>query len=250
MDDMERYGDYNEIDEAPGGKHPVLLVLKILIFTLIFLIIGFLIFRIALFNYYPKSMSRLYFNDTLTDFYNEKDGEIGAVTQALRFNYDDSEDGNFFADHLIVIREAGQLQISVRYNKALIDSIEEEYGITVDDPSTLFSFTLARDPRNDPETDGKEGEQNGGEKAEVISEPVGVLTVNETDSLLFYTYHKLVFDGIDFGSESEPEVEWLRVEINLNGVETDGPFMILIYENNPSYDDFVDYKPSKSEVPS
>ena len=32
MEDIERYGDYNEIDEAPGGdKNHVALILKILI---------------------------------------------------------------------------------------------------------------------------------------------------------------------------------------------------------------------------
>ena len=242
MDDMERYGDYNEIDEAPT-KSPVMLVLKILIGAVCFLVIGFLIFRIAFFNYYPDRMSDLYFNDTLTAFYDEREGDIGAVTQKLRFSYDDAEEGNFFADNLIVIREAGQLQISVRYNKALIKSIEEEYGITVTDPEALFSFTLARDPRENPD------ESDSDASVEVIAEKVGELTVNESQDLLFYTYHKLVFDGIDFGSDSEPEIEWLRVEININGVETDGPYMILVYENNSAYSEFTDYKPSGKEVP-
>ena len=43
MEDIERYGDYNEIDEAPGGdKNHVVTLLKILIISLCVLVIGVL----------------------------------------------------------------------------------------------------------------------------------------------------------------------------------------------------------------
>ena len=80
MDDMERYGDYNEIDEPPR-KSPVLLTLKIIAFVLIFSVVGILAVRLIMFNYYPENMKTLYFNDALTAFYNERDGDIGAKTQ-------------------------------------------------------------------------------------------------------------------------------------------------------------------------
>ena len=41
-------------------------------------------------------MKKIYFNNTLTSFYNERGGEIGALTQGLRAPYDDEKKGNFF----------------------------------------------------------------------------------------------------------------------------------------------------------
>ena len=235
MDDMERYGDYNEIDEPPRGKSAASLVIKIAIAILCIFVVGFMAFRIFLFNYYPPAMKNIYFNDTLTAFYDETDGNIGAQTQEIRFPYDHQDKGRFFSDHLIVIREAGQLQITLRYNQSLISSLEEEYGVKLEGDD-IFTFVLARDPR-DNETDGAE------------SEVVGTLTVNETESVMLYTYHKLVFDGIDFGSETEPEVEWLRVEVYINGITLKDPINLLVYENNDAYSIFKDYTLSDKERP-
>jgi hypothetical protein len=234
MDDMERYGDYNEIDEPPRGKSAASRIIKIAIALLCIFVVGFMAFRIFLFNYYPPEMKNIYFNDTLTAFYNEKGGDIGAKTQEIRFPYDHEDKGRFFSDYLIVVREAGQLQITLRYNKALIEDLEKEYGVELSGED-IFEFRLARDPRVNTE-------------GEVISEPVGTLSVCESDEFLMYRYYKLVFDGVDFGSESEPEVEWLRVEVLIRGVEMEEPFMLLVYENHGDYSQFSDYKLSDGEV--
>ena len=67
MDDMERYGDYNEIDEPPK-KSGVLTAIKLIAAIICISVIGLLAFRIFTFNYYPASMKKLYFNETLTAF--------------------------------------------------------------------------------------------------------------------------------------------------------------------------------------
>ena len=235
MDDMERYGDYNEIDEPPRGKSAASRIIKIAIALLCIFVVGFMAFRIFLFNYYPPEMKNIYFNDTLTAFYNERGGDIGAQTQEIRFPYDHEDKGRFFSDHLIVIREAGQLQITLRYNRSLIDNLESEYGVELEGDD-IFTFVLARD-----------GRDNANE--EIKSEQVGTLTVNETESVMLYTYHKLVFDGIDFGSDSEPTVEWLRVEVYVKGIELKEPIQLLIYENNDVHYVFKDYTLSDKEKP-
>ena len=245
MDDMERYGDYNEIDEPPRGRSTVGTVLKVAIAALCLLVVGLMAFRIVLFNYYPTEMKNLYFNDTLTDYYNLTEGNIGAKTQEIRFPYDHADRGRFFSDHLIVIDEIGQLQITLRYNKSLITDLENEYGVDLDENGEIFTFVLARDPRENPSEDELEKD----EVQNVIAETVGTLTVNKTASFALYNYHKLVFDGIDFGSESEPAVEWLRVEVYVNGIELDEPIMLLVYENNSAFSEFIDYTPSKKETP-
>lgn len=234
MDDMERYSDYNEYeDDEPKKKSRVGLVFKILIGVVCLSVAGILAFRIIIFNHYPDSMKNLYFNDRLTAFYNEKDGEIGALTQNLRAEYDDPDDGNFFADHLIVIPEISQLQIALRYNVSLMDTIKEDYGIELTgDNKEFFDFKLSVIPLS--QDDG-------------TAIATGTLSAVETDKLLMYRYYKLVFDDVDFTIPEEEEV-WIRLEISIRGVEMEKPYMILIYEDTKD-SDFEEYSLSSKEKP-
>ena len=60
MDDLERYGDYNEYeDDIPKKKGKVMLVLKILIAVVCVSVIGLFAFRMIMFNYYPDSMKNI-----------------------------------------------------------------------------------------------------------------------------------------------------------------------------------------------
>ena len=234
--DLERYGDYNDYEfDEPSKKGKVGLILKILIFVVCFSVVGVLLFRVFLFNHYPDKIENLYFNDTLTEYYNETDGNIGAKTQELRFPYDDSSKGRFFGDHLVVIDAIGQLQVSLRYNDSLKDTVKEELKIDIDPSDTsLFTFRLVRNPLT---------EEEGAEPLEI-----GTLSYSEYDSFMMYNYYKLVFDGIDFSGNGS-EIKWLRLEILVNGVEMKEPYMILIYENNEAFSAFEDYKPSAKEKP-
>lgn len=238
MDDMERYGDYNDIDE-PKGKSPVGLIIKIIAALLCVTVIGTLAFRIISFNYYPESMKRLYFDETLTEHYRATDGNIGALSQKLRFEYDDEAEGYFFCSNVIVVREAGQLQLSLRYNVSLADAIREKYSLAELPENLLdcFSFKLRRS-----------GEGQLGETGVPLSATV---TPVACESFLMYRYVKLVINGIDFGEESsEEKINWIRLEVYIDGAP-DGELFSgnLIYENNDQYSKFSDYALSDTEVP-
>lgn len=234
MEDMERYSDYNEYeDDEPKKKSRVGLVFKILIGVVCLSVVGILAFRIIIFNHYPESMKNLYFNDRLTAFYNEKGGEIGALTQSLRAEYDDPDDGNFFADHLIVIPEINQLQIALRYNVSLMDTVKEDYGIELTgDNKKFFDFTLSVIPLS---------------KKDGTAIATGTLSALETDKLLMYRYYKLVFDDVDFDFKDEEGI-WIRLEISIRGVEMEEPYMILIYEDTKD-SKFEEYSLSSKEKP-
>ena len=233
MEDIERYGDYDEIDEEPsGGENPILAILKAIIIALCCLVVGLILFRVILFNYYPNEIKNVYFDDKLTEYYNLKDGVINAKTQALRAPYDDPDFASFFADNLIVIEDVGQLQISVRYNSSVFDTIENEYGVRLDqDSNDLFTFEIER--------------VSFEESAE--AEKIGTLSYSQSDSLLMYTYYKLVFSDVTFLDSETPD--WIRLKITLNGVEEAEPYYILIYENTAEYSLFEDYKLSGKERP-
>jgi len=237
MDDLERYGDYNDSeDDAPRSRNPVVLILKILIGVVCFAVVFLLGFRIVLFNSYPDSIENIYFNSTLKEYYNETDGNINAETQSLRAPYDHADEGNFFSDNLIVVKGADHLQISVRYNLSLEDTLFENYGVRVDLADTSkISFSLSRNPR---------GESKSPEK-------IGVLDKVIYESSMMYGYYKLVFDNVDFGlDDGEDIVNWIRVEIEIEGVEREEPFMIAIYEYNENFSKFEPYELGKDEVPN
>ena len=218
--DLERYADYNDYEEdGPKSKSPIVLILKILIAVVCIAVVGMLGFRVFLFNAYPDKIENIYFNQKLTDYYNETGGNIGATTQSLSTPYDDNNKGRFFCDNLILIKGIGQLQVSLRYNDSLAKTLKEEFSEDIDVKADyVFSFRLVRNPVSDEEgTDG------------VV---IGSLSDSFTDSMLMYNYYKLVFDGIDFADGTDAEIKWIRLEVLVNGVEMEKPYMILIYENN------------------
>lgn len=233
MSDYERYGDYNDIEEdLPKSKNPIIIALKIMIFVICVGVIGIIAFRMIAFNSYPASVRDVYFNEKLTGYYNEKDGDIEIKTQKLRAPYDDEDEGNFFCKHLYVIDDIDQLQITVRYNTSTVEKIANELGIDLDgNSSDLFSYRLY----------ASYGEDTG--------RVVGELTAEEFDKKLMYRYKKLVFDNVDFSLDSIGSPYWIRLEIVVKGQDGDKVYMVPIFENNDKYSTFKDYKLSGKEKP-
>lgn len=246
MEDMERYGDYNEIDTPPGGGKK-LLALKIFAALVCFSVIGVLIFRIAIANYYPRFAKTIYFDAALTEYYNATGGKIDARTQNLQSEYDDPEEGNIFCDHLIIVKGIGQLQIAVKFNKSVEEAIEKKLGASANVLSDgAFTFRLVRD--------------NPDEKAaDTFSEKcvLGTLTVRKFDTGMQYGYYKLVFNGVDFDGADffgGRAASWIRLETFIDdgsGKCKDGKKFThnLIYQNDSVYNKFDEYKLSKKEVP-
>lgn len=247
MSDFERYGDYNEVDEAPGTSN-VGRILKILIITLCFAVVAFIGFRLIIFNYYPDSVSGIYYTDTLLEHYNATDGSIGALTQDLlnsrNYGYDDANEGNFFCKNLILIPDINQLQVTLRYNTSLMKTLEAKYGITGLDPDgDIFDYTLVAMRKGDEaDSDAPDAEQGTPMDARLVA--------RETDSLLMYRYVKLVFDGVDLGTEgADDSVDWIRLEVRVKGDETAQPFMILIYYSSDKFP-LLPYELSDKEIPN
>ncbi len=249
--DMERYGDYNDTDDAyeydeEGVKRTkwLSLIIKIVIFSLTAIIVAFLGFRIWLFNYYPESVSDFAFTDSLIAYVNGG-GIIDAKTQDIRFPYDDPDLGNFFAENLIIVEDAGNLQITLRYNASAIKDIEERYGISGLDASDsdLFSFRLYRNNEKVPE-----GQEQNPDYQFTDNDIVGEVEYVKDDGLLMYHYKKIVFKDVDFGSIQDKDgPKWLALAIYVRGATDDSPYSkILIYENNADYSVFTSYPVSSA----
>ena len=280
MSDFERYSDYNDYeDDEPRGKSRIGLVLKLLVGVVIISVVGLIAFRIIIFNSYPDSVENIYFNDKLTAYYNEKGGEIGALTQNMRAEYDNPDEGNFFAGNLIVIPGIDQLQMSLRYNTSLMAEIEKRYT-EVDcldcgaslccDVSMLKNISdagKAPDYSGCPECGAPLTEERSAlvldpddpanfefslsilplSKDDGTAYPTGELTVCEFDESMMYRYYKLVFDNVDLTLEGEHEI-WIRLEIRIKGVEMTEPYMILVYEDTKT-SEFEEYAISSKERP-
>lgn len=230
MSDYERYGDYDDIEEdSPKSKNPVVIILKVLVAVVCIGVVGLIAFRLIAFNSYPANVKNIYFNDKLTAYYESVDGNIGAKTQKLRAPYDDPDLGNFFCDHLIVIEDADQLQITVRYNKGNVGRISEGLGVELDiDDPEIFKYRLV-------DNYGRVYSDIGG---------------TQFASRLMYRYNKLVFDNVDLTPEEGNAPEWIRLEIFVRGTSEDEPYsMVPIYENNADFSDFSDYELSEKEKP-
>ncbi len=221
MSDLERYGDYNEVDEEPSsGKNPILLIIKILITLVCILVVGVIVFRIVIFNYYPADSLEFIRTEALGE------GELAALTQHNDNNYDDPNEGNFFFAGLVIIPTKDHLQLTVRYNTSLITKINEEYGTELSpdaDPREIFEFTLVR--TEDGYTDPEDG---SGGVVPVVK--VGELSDSRVTDNFMYRFVRLAFDGVDFRlDEGETPVGWFRLDITVRGLEIEKPYMLPVY---------------------
>ena len=245
MEDMERYGDYNEVDDEPAeGKARIFgIVIKVLIAVVCAAVIGVVAFRITLFNTYPAEVSRLVYSDALADYYRECGGDMKAYTQDPgNLRYDDPAEGNFFFDKLVIVPDAGHLQVTVRYNTSLMDSIKQKYGVELDpdaDPADIFEFKLIKTA---------EGYVSSGDEDESVPlEVAGTESVYVSASTLMYRYARVGFDGVEFGfGDGEEQVGWIRLDVYIKGVEMASPYSLPVYLNTL---DLIEYNLSGEEVP-
>lgn len=233
MEDMERYGDYNEYEEdIPKRRGGVLLLLKLTAILICLATVGIIGYRLYLFEYYPAKIKSFLFTENLTAHYRETGEPLTVKTQSLRFPYDDNEEGNFFCDHLYVIPAAGELQISARYNEAALRDIAAHYGMdTLEAAIDTFTFRLT-------DNEGRD---------------YGAPSHIECDAFAMYHYYKLAFDGIAFDAPSDggEAPKWIRLEIFVKGADDEKPFSYVpIYENNEDYASFTDYKIDQKEYPT
>ncbi len=165
-------------------------ILKITACVLIFSVIGFLLMRIFMAEYYPPAMSALAPTDALRTLA-ATDPTAEVRQQGLRISYDDPQKGRFMANHMYYCPAANELQITLRYNNSTLETVATDFSLAeVPAPSpTLFDFSL---------TDGTGADRN--------RYPLSYIA---TDYALMYQYSRLAFSGVSFGEETG----YLRLEI-------------------------------------
>ena len=239
MDDLERYGDYNEIDESPSkNKNPMLLTMKIMIMVVALLVIGVIGFRIFTMNYFPSALSSIYIDDAIIKAYEENGGNLDAVTQYIRFPYDDEDEGNLFCEEIIVIRSMGRVQLNLRMNVSATANFAKKYGVeSIADSENLLTFRLFRNNLEGIDKDAEISDVTKGQTSDYTfykRDEVGTLTSIETDTAFMYRYYRVVFDNVDFDGVSDDDIAtWLSLAIYVNGYGDGAPdSRMLVYENH------------------
>ena len=202
----------------------------------LFTVFGAMLFRIYIAEHYPDETVKMVFSPSLMEYYYENAEDFSPKTQEIRFPYDSAEEGNFFAAGLIVVPEAGNLQVTVRYNESCLSRVAAFYKLptTPESGEGLFRYTLTASYNT-----VEEGEDFRTYEASMLIE----------DSAFMYRYGKLVFDGVDFEGAA-----WMRVDIYYG--EEDTPFgHICVYEAR-TYDGenmldvpLEDYTVEKEDLP-
>ncbi|MBQ7377255.1 MAG: hypothetical protein IJW71_02915 [Clostridia bacterium] len=210
--------------------------LKISIYCFLGLFCLLVLIRIVTESYYPKDMKRLYFTDELAAYYQENTEQFQAYTQKIRAPYDDSDEGNFFAKHVIVVPDGEHLQVCVRYNDSTLEELCAEYGdrILNQDGSLKLTYKLR---------------VSYGEQETVTYDMSNDSFISER---FMYHYTKVLFDGVPF-----TDAVWMRVDIYLLDGDVERPLgSIPVYESVVVVDEqpvpykLKEYKLKKSERPA
>lgn len=196
MTDLERYSDYNDVDEEYGrdgkGGHTALgRLLKLFVCLFLLSICLLIVARMLLSSYYPKEMKRFYLTEALLAYAEAESLDPEKVS--IGVPYDSNKEASFVAANLFIEKNAGALQLSVRMTSRTFEILAERLGKTEKisyngDSSSLFAFSLL---------------DNYGNRY--------MPSYTDDDSYLWYHATKLCFDGVALSDELD--LAWIRLDI-------------------------------------
>ena len=158
-----------------------------------------LIFRIVIAEKYPDESLKVLYTDKLAAYYEAKGGLPGAVTQDLRVPYNTRNGA-------IWIPEAGNFQITVRYNDSSLATVEKAYremgkDVTLEKAEEgLFAYRLFVCYYDE-------------ETKEATYRTFDVAAEKEF-SFTIYHYTKLVFEEIPT-EVGNADLRWMRLDVSL-----------------------------------
>ena len=103
---------------------------KILILCLVLAILAVFVaicYRIYINEHFPRESTSIEFTEGLTAYYKKDPDGFAAYTRKIRVPVEDNKKGKFRADELIVVPDAGFLQVTLRYNEYILPILQEKY---------------------------------------------------------------------------------------------------------------------------
>ena len=190
MDYEKEYEEYAQ-QHMSRGRLLMSKIFKVLVRVFSFGIIALVLWRVIFSTRVPGDIKALTVNDAVMQAYEA--GELDIYTQDIApVNMDGDTAGYFWACQVLVIPEASQVQVLIRYNNGTLRHIAQDFGLGEDGvparDEDVLDVTLAvwvdPDPDNETTTD----------RELVRIQPTGEATADRT---AMYNYRRYVFDGVD-----------------------------------------------------
>lgn len=214
---------YSDGDVKPKSK--IGKILRILGILLIVAVYGILMFRIFT-KGDPKGAKQFLWTPDTVAAYNQDSSGFKAYSQQIRsFNYDTgnrdqndvpiyeavvyndlTSDGSFRISNLVYVESSHELQITVRFNKATLERLQEQYSLSELPTGEVFHFAL---------TDGER----------YYNDYSYVATKRQN-----YEYRRLVFSGVDLSDVS-------TLDLNIYYIGDVTPSQPLVFYPREAYAD-------------
>lgn len=168
-------------------------LIKTLLYLFIALLVAFIIWRVYFSTIPPKGITRLSVNNALTNAYEKSGDDLKMFSQKQIDTIEINErNGSFTIVDYVIIPEAGQVQVLLRYNKSMAKHLYNDFGLETipDSTSDLFDFSLVKTIDMTP---GDDTDNNDAEFLEKVRYTSSAVT---SDTTSIYNYCRVVFDDV------------------------------------------------------
>lgn len=179
-------------------------VFKTLFSLLILGVCAILLWRIFFSMNEPDGVSTLYVNQPLKEAYKEHGEDLVLKYQnQFSMTYSEENAGYFGVSQYVIIPEADQIQVVLRFNNATLTHIKEDFGLAEapkkGDPE-LLDLSLRHITDLTPDNTGDNEELSSLDIKRIQPSYVTV------DTTALYTYYRIVFDGVSINESAVSNV--------------------------------------------
>ena len=180
----------------PGPLKIIGNVIRSILYGLIAAMVLLLVWRIWFSTKIPEKIKQLNINEQLSAAY--ADGQLYGFDQPQEeFTRADENYGYFSIEDYVIIPEAKQVQIIFRYNNSTVEALAEDYDLpeVPDRTKQLYQVSLVK--TTDLTPDDREDNDNALCRRETRYMASEIIT----EHTLLYTFHRIVFDGVELGED-------------------------------------------------
>ena len=212
------------------------IIIKSLFSLFVFSVCALIIWRVFYSTKEPDGVKDLYVNESLAAAYAEYGDELELGYQnQLSLTYSESNAGYFGISQYVIIKQADQIQIVLRYNNQTLTHLKEDFDLAEkpEKGEELLDLTLRQIVDLTPEN----ADDNGDLSTLSITRHTPGKVITDTTSL--YTYHRIVFDGVKIDEEDVSSIVLDIYYKDAVDYERNAYGALLIYDNEA---DWFDYK--------
>ncbi len=186
-------------------------VIKTLFSLLIFSVCAILIWRIFFSTRLPDSVADLHVNAPLAEAYRTHGDQLTLKYQnQFSMTYSEENAGYFGVSEYVIIPEANQIQVVLRYNNSTLDHMQKDFSLAQkpEKGSDILDLTL----RQIIDLTPLDKEDNNDTSTLSITRHAPSHVTTDTTAL--YTYYRLVFDNVVI---DESDVSSIMLDIYYKG---------------------------------